>query len=289
MNQLNLPPLPAGLTGPRTRMPALPPGTPQLLRQLTRPDVSFRELARSLERFPAIAARLIGLANSAWSSPAVTITSLEAACTRMGFDVVRSVSLGLAVGTPFDPRNCPAFDAEQFWCSALMVADTAADLKQASGDWCALDALSVRSAGLLHNLGLLWLAERMPKATDQAIQAANADEDLSLNQAMIEHCGIGYRQAGGHLASQWHLPEVMVSSIVFHGDTSYLGEHAKAACLTGIANDMVTTLCAGDTWIAAGADLGAIPLNDDSIREIAQRTAARLEATRQLARSVFAA
>jgi HD-like signal output (HDOD) protein len=59
-------------------------------------------LAKTLKYYPIISARLIGLANSAWFAPAMPINSIERACARLGMDIVRSVSIGLALISPFN-------------------------------------------------------------------------------------------------------------------------------------------------------------------------------------------
>ena len=113
-------------------IPVLPPGAPYLLKALTDESLSFVELAAVIERYPTIAARLISLSNSAWSSPVSEITSVEMACSRLGFDVVRSASIALAVSAPFDTSRCQAFDTRFFWCTSLLAADGVAGLVKAS-------------------------------------------------------------------------------------------------------------------------------------------------------------
>ncbi len=100
------------------KLPTLPAGTPFLMKSLTDENIDFVELAAVLEKFPSIAGKLISLVNSVWSAPASEISSLEAACSRLGFGVVRSTSIALAIASPFDATRCRWFDAERFWCSA---------------------------------------------------------------------------------------------------------------------------------------------------------------------------
>ncbi|MCP4996368.1 MAG: HDOD domain-containing protein, partial [Gammaproteobacteria bacterium] len=138
-----------------SRLPVLPAGIPYLLTVLTDEEIAINELARILERFPTIVARLIALANSAWSSPASDVTSLEMACARLGFNIIRSVSIALAIAQPFDPNRCQAFDAERYWCSALLTADAATWLSPLSQVAYAPEPETARVGGLLHNLGLL--------------------------------------------------------------------------------------------------------------------------------------
>ena len=63
-----------------TRLPTQPLALPYLLQALSDNDIDYHVLAGIIERFPSIAARLIFLANSAWSAPKTPIASIEPAC-----------------------------------------------------------------------------------------------------------------------------------------------------------------------------------------------------------------
>lgn len=286
MNAHSVDALPEALVRSRMRIPALPPNTPQLLRQLSDERLSLAEVGRMLERYPPIAARIIGLANSSWSAPASPITSLPQACARMGLDVVRSVSVGLAVGTPFKPQRCPGFDSERFWAAAMLTADAAAWLCGGPlQGWSELEAGTARTAGLLHNLGLLWLADRMPQQTGAALSAVQQDAQLSLNRALLTHCGIDYPTAGAVLAAEWNLPGVLTVAIGQHADPDYRDEHWTAAHTIGIAESMVAAVWKTSDWLPPDSVAIDVPQR----QSILDRIAGQLDDARELARSLFPA
>ncbi|MGB0721579.1 MAG: HDOD domain-containing protein [Gammaproteobacteria bacterium] len=289
---LNLSPLPETLRAHRTRAPLLPPETHTLLRQLGNAHIDIGDIAHTLERFPSITARLIALANSAWSSPASRIVSLRAACTRLGLNMVRSVSLGLAVGMPFDASRCPSFMAERFWFDALLGAETAGWIKEAVGPWSPLDPQAARSAGLLRNLGLLWLTESMPAEVDRALTAAAQDPDLGLDEALRAHCGIDHHHAGAHLGQRWGLPEVLVVGMAHHGDPDYDGEYWQCAHLLGLTGQLVGTLNDDAAWAEAAARYPHLPLMgeagaSDELLALRQRAAARGADIRAIVKVLF--
>ena len=146
------------------RLPVFPPAMPYLLRELDNDELSYTAIAALLERFPTIAVRLISLANSAWSSPVSPIASLPDACARLGLNVVRSVSIAVAIAGPFNPNRCKHFSARRFWTSALLTAECASQLANNTK----VPTQYARTAGLLHNLGLIWMAEYLSVATDRA-------------------------------------------------------------------------------------------------------------------------
>ena len=195
-------------------LPVLPHGAQELLLKLNDEQVSFEQVAQFLEHFPTIVARLISLANSAWSAPQAEITSLSMACSRLGLNVVRSTSIALAVAAPFNLLHCPQFDARKYWTSALCNAEISYKLAKLSTGY--ENPLTARACGLLHNLGLLWLADQLPVLTQQSIQRCKADKHIHLDQSLYEIIGAGYTQAGGYLARLWELPEVFEQTLAFH-------------------------------------------------------------------------
>ena len=195
-------------------LPVLPHGAQDLLMQLNDENTDFEQVAASLEHFPTIVARLISLANSAWSAPRAEITSLAMACSRLGLNVVRSTSIALAVAAPFNLLHCPQFNARKYWTSALCTAEISYQLAKLLPEY--EQAQTARACGLLHNLGLLWLADQLPVLTHQSIQRRESDQDISLDQSLFEIVGAGYTQAGAYLATLWELPSVFEQTMAFH-------------------------------------------------------------------------
>ncbi|HEB95392.1 MAG TPA: HDOD domain-containing protein [Sedimenticola thiotaurini] len=269
------------------RLPVIPIGTFDLLAALDDDSIGFREIATVLERFPTIAARLIQLANSSWSSPVAEVSSLDAACSRLGVDVVKSTSVALLVSAPFDPCRCPAFEPRRYWARALAVAEAASHLAACIGSEAGGgDLQSARTAGLLHNLGLLWLADQLPEPTHLALLKWARDPDVSLDRSLMELAGAGYRQAGGCLARAWGLPSSLVTALEHQGRDRGQADAGPLAKLTGMAVSMVAAAEAGSGVPAhCAADCPAVPAAD--AERVYRHTAQQLERIEGLAGSLF--
>ncbi len=189
-------------------LPVLPPGADYLLRALSDENMGFADLAEAIEKFPSIAFRVLAVANSVWSSPASQIARLDQACARLGFKVVRSIAIAVAVASPFDCRLCPGFEAEIYWTSAMLTS-RAADMlaSQMSADSDHHPGVA-STAGVLNNLGLLLLATRMPQQTNLALEQAR-ESDIGVLRATREYCGLGYDEAGILLLEAWNLPSLL--------------------------------------------------------------------------------
>lgn len=185
-------------------LPNILPSSANLLSVLSSDDVSLEDVAIAVEANPTIAAKLLAVANSPWARPVATITSLRAACARLGLDIVRSFALAVAMGRAFDTNRCPAFSPRKYWLSAVLTSEMAAATAPQKG----VRPSTARTAGLLHNVGLLALADQLPDAVDQALRAADTHAGLT------ELCGAGYMQAGHMLLKHWNLPEALLEGFI---------------------------------------------------------------------------
>ena len=195
-------------------VPNLSPGVVELLVGFSSADLDVDVAARELERHPVIAARLIGLSNSAWSSPDKPILTIREACVRLGLGVVKSAAIAYAVAEPFDNLHCPQFDTHRFWCCCLLTAEASEFLSAYEGG----DTTLARTVGMLRNLGLIWLASAAPDATNEAFCRINADETVSTEQALIETVGATHLQAAAHLFGVWGVPADITDLICSVGD-----------------------------------------------------------------------
>ncbi len=194
-------------------LPVLAPGAPCLLEVLSSADNDLQRVLEVVERFPSVTMRLIGLANSGWSSPASPIDSLARACARLGLDIVRTVSIALTVAAPFDLRRCPGFDRERYWMHAMLTASSARIFAALSAKELAVDPQTAHTAGLLHNIGLVWLASQMPREVDTALTMKQAEPGCSIGNLLRERLGIDHILAGAHLGRAWSLPETILVSM----------------------------------------------------------------------------
>ena len=93
--------------------PVLDASVQNLLQAVQDPYVDMHGLVDQIEQQPAMAARLIGLANSALYSPKQPISSVTDAVIRiLGMDLTRGIVLGFLLSNVFTTDACGAFDGE---------------------------------------------------------------------------------------------------------------------------------------------------------------------------------
>lgn len=228
----------------RELLPVVPSSVGRLISVFYNNDLSILEIAGEIERYPAIAGRLLAAANSVWSSPGVPVTQLPDACVRLGLESVRTLSIALAVSNVFNPSKCPAFDVKRYWMSAMLTAQAAGLFAKAleypgqASTW--------RAVGLLHNLGLLWLADNKPEQTSAALIRGQSG---SVVDAMRDEIGVDYLQAGVCLAGSWRLPQIFPSVIGNFKHPEAAGEYVLSAWVVGVSTMMASALYNKRDWV----------------------------------------
>ncbi len=272
----------------KTPAPVLPDGLSRLLQAFEADHIDHLKLAEIIADYPSIAGRLLFLANSAWISPRVPIENLQTACARLGFSMVRNVSISLCIVSPFNTfKKCPAFDIEYFWCSALLTAEGSAMLASALPPATDLNIPTLHTAGLLHNLGLLWLAGNWPEEISQALRLAREDDSLSTVEALHAVIGTDYCETGGKLGRAWKLPEVLVSAMENHYCDNYTATEMRSTLLVGYASLMVSSLQRGLERRPPFPKNTGIHLEPSTLNGIYLKLHEKLKESRKLAHSIF--
>jgi HD-like signal output (HDOD) protein len=266
------------------QLPSLPAGAPYLLKSLTNETIDFVELASVVEKFPGIAGKLISLVNSAWSAPVSEVTSLETTCSRLGLGVVRSTSIALAIAAPFNSAKCPSFDLENYWCSVLLTADAASRLAPVASPKHEFEPATARAAGLLHNLGLLWLVDRLPVEVDQALTLVKNNQVESMQQALTQILGIDQAQAGGYLGNSWALPEPLVSTMTHYPEADYQGSQCELVTTVGLAARLVSAILKEEPCFEQDIRLSRLGISEENLNKVFEQVKGQLVITRDIAK-----
>lgn len=195
-------------------LPPLSVTANRLLALLSDPDLDICDLAGVIDQDPPLAARIIGLANAAYFSPRSPVVNVYQAILRvLGMSFVRNLALSMVVAGSFDPRRCPGFNVRRYWFEALaagVLAHTLA-VKAPPADRPGSELYYL--GGLLHNLGLLFLAHAKPRETAQVFAEKAHDPDHPLRDLFRARVGATPGSAGVWLAERWSLPSAVVEIV----------------------------------------------------------------------------
>lgn len=196
-----------------SELPALSSTVIELQAALAQDEVSEPAVLDVVERDPALAARLLRMANSAAYSRGDSLASLTAAVRRLGFRQVQAMAMAMGVRNAFDSK-ANVLHPEPFWRHCASVAATARllALKMPKGGIAPDDAYT---AGLLHDAGLLILDQYFPEPF-QRVDRMWRELELPRWQQEEDLLGIEHGEIGGLLLQAWGLPSRVVNAVTYH-------------------------------------------------------------------------
>ena len=189
----------------------LPPIAAQVLQLAEGETFSAHELAQAISSDPALTARVLRVANSAYYGFPRRITTIRDAVVLLGFRQIRSTLIATSV-----MRSMPSYegiDAAAFWRHSVTVgllAEFGARIEGVHQD-------EAFTAGVLHNVGRLALDQARPR---EFLRAREHARDLRVSVHEAERALLGFTDAevGEALARHWHFPTDLTAAIAHHAD-----------------------------------------------------------------------
>ncbi|MCE1192214.1 MAG: HDOD domain-containing protein [Acidovorax sp.] len=205
-------------------LPSLPRAVALLMSELAHEEPSLRRLNQFFGTDPALAGRLLELANSHTFQVPRQIAGVPEALALLGTAQVRALVMSAPLGTT--SRSVPGVNMQQFWRYSLNTAKLARSLAGIAQQ----NQVAAYTAGLLHALGELVIHLADPERI-QSINTLVAPFDLrrsKIEQRILGYC-YGHVTAG--LARRWRLPETVVDALQYQ---SAPFEHSAYEPLAGV-------------------------------------------------------
>ncbi|MEA3547292.1 MAG: HDOD domain-containing protein [Thermodesulfobacteriota bacterium] len=199
---------------------------------------SANDLARVIDKDPALAARLLKLANNAFFRSISPVSTLKQAIVRIGFHQLRIMALSLSLRETFPMGKEGGMDYEKFWRSSLYRALLAKSLAQHLKCCNPEEAFA---AGLIHEIGIIILFDLLikGKGDDFAIDSAPFERTLAQERARY---GIDHRQAGEAALRFWKFPDEMITCQSLYGNEALLEDVPPLARVCEMARRLSQTL-----------------------------------------------
>jgi len=176
-------------------------------------ETDISDLAAVIETDPAIAARVIKIANSAFYKSLKPIRSVQEAIIRLGLKMIKRISLGLSLISAHKKGPCIGFDYELFWAESLaraVVARNIIDVKQS-----VFTSDEVFTVGLLSQIGRLALAAVYPNEYARVLRQTNSHDPAQLNGNERKAFGMDHNELTAEMMADWRLPEVYCKAVRF--------------------------------------------------------------------------
>lgn len=192
------------------RLPSLPAVVSRLIALMADDRLGIETLAHQVEADPAIVARVLAAANAgAYGSQ--HISAVTQAVQLLGVDRVRDIAINNALLEVFAVRVPECMSS--LWLESLASAVCAEEVAAQLG----VNKSIAYVSGLLHDIGKLLLYVVLGEAYE-AVLIEHQHGDVPLAELERARLGVDHAAVGAALASAWHLPAVVVDSILGHTD-----------------------------------------------------------------------
>lgn len=193
------------------KLPTVPKVVQQLIESFNSEDISATEIAHLIASDPALAAKLLRLANSAYFHVSRTVGTVDDALRMLGFVMVRNLVLGNGMVAAF--KNTKGMDLQQFWRYNLYTACAARWLAHEAGD----NGDTVFTIGMMHGIGQLQMHAVAPTEMAPLDKQMNV---LDAGRATLEKekFGFHYAEVSAELGKIWNFPDSLTKAL---GDVPY--------------------------------------------------------------------
>lgn len=192
-------------------LPPLPVVAQRILAITGSGTASAQEVARTLSQDPAIAARILRVANSPFYGASREITQISRAVVLLGARAVRSFVVAMCARTVLSDLGPSSPEHAVLWNHATAAATACELLARQVGFSPAEEAFV---AGLLHDTGHLAMVDFRPELLREVVRGRPGEaERLERERAAF---GLDHTEAGYQILSNWNLPDPLCQAARQH-------------------------------------------------------------------------
>jgi putative nucleotidyltransferase with HDIG domain len=203
-------------------IPSIPLVLIRIIQSLDADKGSAKELEALILHDPALSARILRLANSAFYSFRAQVKTISHAITLLGMNLVTSLAIGINIFDTFTRgARSEAALINRLWthsCGvAVLVKEICArrGIRGKEGEFAFL-------CGLLHDLGKVVLFKTYPNHYGPIFATVKSEADPGISSYEGENYGIDHAAVGEMLAKQWGFPPELAAIIGRHHDPGAL-------------------------------------------------------------------
>jgi len=213
------------------RLVSLPDVYLRLRSVLDDPNSNLADVADVVGNDPAMATRLLRIVNSAYFGLGNEIDTVSRAVGLLGTQEVHDLVLVTSVANSFEGMSNEVMDMQRFWRQGVRRAITGRELAVLCN---VLDGERLFVAGLLCDIGHLYIYQLAPQKAQQAIELAQV-QGIPLYKAEQAVLGTDYAQVGAELMRRWQLPQSLWEPTECHVEPTGSQEYELFTSLMHIA------------------------------------------------------
>lgn len=206
------------VVGSIERLPSLPDTYWELTRAIEDPATGAADVAKIVERDPAMSIKVLQLVNSAYFGLPQKTDSITKAVSYLGIDNIKGLMIAAQVFGVEGQVAAGHLSLEAVRRESVIVAGLARRMVR---DGTNRDAAF--TGGLVHDVGKLVLARDTTRHYDAVLRKAR-ESKRPLHAVEQEELGTTHGLVGAYLLGVWGLPFVVVESVAHHESPSLITE-----------------------------------------------------------------
>ena len=198
------------------------------------PSSTMTDVSDVLSHDPAICARMLKVANSAFFGAAKQIETIKAAVQLLGTQQVHDLILAATITKSFPAIPDNLISMEDFWVNSVRCGLLARLLAEQCNS---TDGERFFVASLLHDIGHLIMYQTVPEESQEALITARQDNSpLYLVERDIVGCDYG--QVGSQLMQSWNFPENWILAVRYQNEPADAGDFCFDAAIMHLSMQM---------------------------------------------------
>ncbi len=223
-------------------LPAAPATVLSVMKEADSPAGSAKTVADVLGQDPALAVKVLRLANSAYYGLSRQVMDIPDAVVVLGMRAVRNLCLlASSYSWMTKPLTGYGLGPKDLWRHSFATAVGSSMAAERSGA-CTPD--QAFAAGLLHDLGKVvlnvWFEAKIGGMMELALQL-----DAPIEEVERRTLGFDHAEVGALLAEYWNLPKPLVAALRYHHEPSECAEQLPIIDCVHVADNLAAMLGLG--------------------------------------------
>jgi diguanylate cyclase (GGDEF)-like protein len=222
-------------------LPSLPAIAVRIIQEIKKDKSSLSELANIISFDPALAAKILKIANSSFYSLPYKVESIERAVNILGLEALKNIALSFVIVRGFNRNSEGEFDHEYFWKRSITSA-VSAEMIAAK--------LNIKHeetfvTSLLSDIGVLVIYLICPEDYVRGLNRKRAAQ-ISTCEAEIAVLGFDHQDVGSEILKEWGIPESIYMPIAYHHNMQDCPADIKDTADVLMLSDIVSSVYHGN-------------------------------------------
>lgn len=209
---------------------SLPQVLSDLIEEVSKDDFSADNLANIILRDPSLTSRILRVSNSTYYNRYAEIKTVQQAISMMGMNTVKCLALSTSIFHPEKITEETGINCKEYFGYVLSIA---AACKRIGEEIAFPSTEEAFIAGLLHDIGLLFLLHNYPKKYKTILTDTKKSGSLEENE--LEVFGITHSEISKLLLKEWRIPNEIIDAVTNHHSTSVFDQLSQLNLIVRLA------------------------------------------------------